>query len=185
MSRAPPRRCSSRWTPARSTIACSAMSPPSPAIVRALERMGKRPLLDLGMRLGEGTGAALAAGIVKAAARDPRRHGDVRRGRRLGRRTPELSRSVRQRLSRALVSLIGGSASMTRDSGKARDHLGALAKLRFQLERAVMHASSAPATIGRPRPAPCSALLMRERALAEGREHDRDFLGRDARSVVA
>jgi nicotinate-nucleotide--dimethylbenzimidazole phosphoribosyltransferase len=39
-----------------------------PAHARALRRMGKVPLLDLGMRLGEGTGAALAAGIVKAAA---------------------------------------------------------------------------------------------------------------------
>jgi nicotinate-nucleotide--dimethylbenzimidazole phosphoribosyltransferase len=32
-----------------------------------LERLGKIPLLALGMRLGEGTGAALAAGIVKSA----------------------------------------------------------------------------------------------------------------------
>lgn len=34
----------------------------------ALERLGATPLLDLGMRLGEGTGAALAAQIVKTAA---------------------------------------------------------------------------------------------------------------------
>ena len=33
----------------------------------ALKRLGKTPLLDLSMRLGEGSGAALAVGIVKAA----------------------------------------------------------------------------------------------------------------------
>ncbi|MEM9224710.1 MAG: nicotinate-nucleotide--dimethylbenzimidazole phosphoribosyltransferase [Pseudomonadota bacterium] len=35
---------------------------------RALKALGVEPLLDLKMRLGEGTGAALAMGIVKAAA---------------------------------------------------------------------------------------------------------------------
>ncbi|MCX8279423.1 nicotinate-nucleotide--dimethylbenzimidazole phosphoribosyltransferase [Phyllobacterium sp. 0TCS1.6C] len=39
-----------------------------PAHGRLLQKLGKAPLLALGMRLGEGTGAALAAGIVKAAA---------------------------------------------------------------------------------------------------------------------
>ena len=34
----------------------------------ALSHMGLRPLLDLGMRLGEGTGAVLAMGIIEAAA---------------------------------------------------------------------------------------------------------------------
>jgi len=37
------------------------------AHIRALDIMGAKPLLDMGMRLGEGSGAALAAGIVKAA----------------------------------------------------------------------------------------------------------------------
>ena len=40
-----------------------------PAHARALQAMGKSPLVDLGMRLGEGTGAAIAAGIVRSAAR--------------------------------------------------------------------------------------------------------------------
>lgn len=34
----------------------------------ALSHLGLRPLLDLGMRLGEGTGAVLAMGLVEAAA---------------------------------------------------------------------------------------------------------------------
>ena len=34
---------------------------------RALEQLGKAPILDLGMRLGEGSGAALAVAVVKAA----------------------------------------------------------------------------------------------------------------------
>jgi nicotinate-nucleotide--dimethylbenzimidazole phosphoribosyltransferase len=39
-----------------------------PAHKRALDAMNAKPLVDLGMRLGEGTGAALAAGIVRSAA---------------------------------------------------------------------------------------------------------------------
>lgn len=39
-----------------------------PAHVRLLQAIAKTPILDLGMRLGEGSGAALAAGIVKTAA---------------------------------------------------------------------------------------------------------------------
>jgi nicotinate-nucleotide--dimethylbenzimidazole phosphoribosyltransferase len=36
---------------------------------RMLDRLGKRPLLDLDLRLGEGTGAALAMPLVEASAR--------------------------------------------------------------------------------------------------------------------
>jgi nicotinate-nucleotide--dimethylbenzimidazole phosphoribosyltransferase len=37
------------------------------AHAEVLRRIGKAPVLDLGMRLGEGTGAALTAGLLKAA----------------------------------------------------------------------------------------------------------------------
>ena len=40
-----------------------------PAHGRLLEHLGLRPVLDLGLRLGEGTGAALALGVVRAAAK--------------------------------------------------------------------------------------------------------------------
>ncbi|QPC93023.1 nicotinate-nucleotide--dimethylbenzimidazole phosphoribosyltransferase [Mesorhizobium sp. INR15] len=39
-----------------------------PAHTKAAERLGLRPVLDLGVSHGEGVGAALAAGLVKAAA---------------------------------------------------------------------------------------------------------------------
>lgn len=37
------------------------------AHAHVLDKLGKKPLLDLGMRLGEGSGAALAVGVMKAA----------------------------------------------------------------------------------------------------------------------
>ena len=40
-----------------------------PGAAAALAHLGLEPLLDLGLRLGEGTGACLAVPIVQAAAR--------------------------------------------------------------------------------------------------------------------
>jgi nicotinate-nucleotide--dimethylbenzimidazole phosphoribosyltransferase len=42
---------------------------PEPAASVALDRLGLHPLLDLGLRLGEGTGGLLAVPLVQAAAR--------------------------------------------------------------------------------------------------------------------
>ena len=38
-----------------------------PGHARLLDRLGLDPILSLGMRLGEGSGAAVAAGVVRAA----------------------------------------------------------------------------------------------------------------------
>ena len=40
-----------------------------PGATAALDHLGLAPLLDLGMRLGEGSGACLALPVVEAAAR--------------------------------------------------------------------------------------------------------------------
>jgi nicotinate-nucleotide--dimethylbenzimidazole phosphoribosyltransferase len=42
---------------------CSA----EPGHIRLLERLGLDPLLSLGMRLGEGSGAAVAVSVIRAA----------------------------------------------------------------------------------------------------------------------
>ena len=38
-----------------------------PAHIRLIENLGKQPILDLGMRLGEASGAVVALGILKSA----------------------------------------------------------------------------------------------------------------------
>ena len=38
-----------------------------PGHTRVLEAIGKEPLFDFGMRLGEGSGATLALGVLRAA----------------------------------------------------------------------------------------------------------------------
>lgn len=45
-----------------------ASRPTEPGMARAVEHMGLAPVLDLQLSYGEGVGAALAAGVVKAAA---------------------------------------------------------------------------------------------------------------------
>ena len=84
---APPRRCCTRSIPPRIDHCIAGHLSAEGAHREVLERLGKIPLLALGMRLGEGTGAALAAGLVRAAAALPPRHGDVRGGGGVGART--------------------------------------------------------------------------------------------------
>ena len=48
-----------------------------------LDELGLEPLVDLNMRLGEASGAALGGAHSARRARLPHRHGDLRRGRRL------------------------------------------------------------------------------------------------------
>ena len=51
-----------------------------PAQSAMLGRMGLEPILDLGMRLGEGTGCALAMPIIEAGAKVIKGNGHIRGG---------------------------------------------------------------------------------------------------------
>ena len=66
-SPAPRPRCSRRSSPPRSTTSRAAHRSAEPGHPRLLERLGLRPLLDLDMRLGEASGAALAILLCRAA----------------------------------------------------------------------------------------------------------------------
>ena len=57
------------------------------AHAKVLKKLGKAPLLDFGMRLGEGSGAALALGVAEGGVGLYPRHGDLRAGRRRYTRT--------------------------------------------------------------------------------------------------
>ena len=56
---------------------------PSRRTPRALDRLDLEPVVDFGMRLGEGTGALVALPVLRGRGRDPGGDGDVRRGRRV------------------------------------------------------------------------------------------------------
>ncbi len=58
-----------RLAPGTAAMAIAGHRSSEPAATAALAHLGSRPLLDLGLRLGEGTGALLAVPLVQAAAR--------------------------------------------------------------------------------------------------------------------
>ena len=65
-----PRRCSPTcWPRARGSGGWPRSSPPSPRWRSCSTRLGLTPLVDLGVRLGDGTGAAAVVPLVQMAAR--------------------------------------------------------------------------------------------------------------------
>ena len=100
-----------------------------------------------------------------------------------------MAAAVRQtRLSARLAAAVSRRRQRRQhfhDAGRREDgdRLGAFAQLGVQLELAAMHGEQAL----HDRQAEAGALfgaLDGDRALAEGRQHDRDFVLRDARAVV-
>ena len=69
-----------RLAPALGGYLVASHRSPEPGHALVLAELGLEPLLDLELRLGEGSGAALALPLARRGAGDPRRDGDVRRG---------------------------------------------------------------------------------------------------------
>ena len=78
---------------------------PEPAHGVLLDHLGLDPVLDLGMRLGEGSGATAALAVLRLAAGGARRDGHLRRGRRERRGT-----TARRRYTIATAPLMSGSS---------------------------------------------------------------------------
>ena len=65
------RRCSPQWRTAQDVLpyVVAGHRSTEPGATAVLEHLGLEPVIDLGLRLGEGSGACLALGVLEAAAR--------------------------------------------------------------------------------------------------------------------
>ena len=148
---------------------------PEPAHGVLLDHLGLEPVLDLGLRLGEGSGATAALAVLRPRAGGARRHGHLRRGRRERRRMSPLaarpaSRAPSPRAAVAfLTRLPVGGGALTAATALAR---GAVVPGRGPAGRR-RHGRRARAGRDRARcPTPATALALLAAMLVTGALHE-------------